>query len=59
MRKLLQPLVSGHYISESEIVENPDFIKTSYKEANKKRLSELRTKYDPEGLFFNYSEGLG
>ncbi len=57
--KLLHPCISGHYISESEIVEHPDYIKASYKEANRKRLAELRTKYDPEGVFFNYSEGLG
>lgn len=57
--KLLQPCISGHYISESEIVEHPDYVKASYKEANRKRLAELRAKYDPEGVFFNYSEGLG
>ncbi len=33
--KLLQPCINGHYISESEIVEHPDYVKASYKDANR------------------------
>jgi hypothetical protein len=56
--QLLKPYLSGHYVSETDTVGHPDYLKASYKEANFKRLSELRKKYDPEGVFFNFSEGL-
>jgi len=56
--QLLSPHVCGHYVSESNTVEHPDFAKASYKEANWERLAQLRKKYDPEGIFFAYSDGL-
>jgi FAD/FMN-containing dehydrogenase len=54
----LKPLLSGHYISETDTVTHPEYAKASYKEANWKRLAELRKKYDPDGVFFNFTEGL-
>jgi len=55
---LLGPFIAGHYVSESDTTGHPDYAKASYKEANWKRLGELRKKYDPEGVFFDYSGGL-
>ncbi len=54
----LLPLVSGHSTSETNTVRHPSFIKASYKEANWQRLSQLRKKHDPTGVFFDFSDGL-
>jgi FAD binding domain len=56
--QLLKPHIRGHYVAETNTVEHPDFAKASYKEANWQRLAQLRKKYDPEGVFFDFSSGL-
>jgi FAD/FMN-containing dehydrogenase len=56
--QLLKPFVAGHYVSETDTVGHPAYAKDSYKEANWHRLAELRKKYDPDGVFFNFSDGL-
>jgi len=56
--QLLKPYMSGHYVSETDTVGHPTYAKDSYKEANWHRLAELRKKYDPEGVFFNFTDGL-
>ena len=56
--RLLSPQICGHYVSETNTVEHPDFAKASYKEANWKRLAQLRKKYDPDQVFFDFSAGL-
>jgi FAD/FMN-containing dehydrogenase len=56
--QLLMPHISGHYVSESDTVGHPAYAKASYKEANWNRLAELRKKYDPDGVFFGFSDGL-
>ncbi len=56
--ELLEPMLSGHYVSESDTVKHPEYARAAYKEANWNRLAELRKKYDPDGVFFNFSEGL-
>jgi FAD/FMN-containing dehydrogenase len=55
---LLKPMLSGHYVSETDTVNHPEYARASYREANWKRLAELRKKYDPDGVFFNFTEGL-
>lgn len=55
---ILKPNIVGHYVSESDTVTHPDYLPASYKAANWARLAELRSKYDPEGVFFAYSDGL-
>jgi hypothetical protein len=50
--------VVGHYIAETDMVEHPEFSALSYEPANWKRLADLRKKHDPEGLFFDFREGL-
>lgn len=56
--KSLNPLISGRYISESDTVGHPSYLEQSYKPKNWERLAELRKKYDPDGVFFNYTDGL-
>jgi len=56
--ELLKPFVSWHYIGETDWVKYPHHIRGSYTEDNWKRLQELRKKHDPNGIFFNYSDGL-
>lgn len=56
--ELLKPFLAGYYISESDTVTYPHIVRDSYTETKWNRLRELRKKYDPEGVFFDYSEGL-
>ena len=57
--ELLKPFVAGYYIGESDTITYPYIVQESYTETKWKRLQELRKKYDPDGVFFNYSDGLG
>lgn len=54
----VMPMISGHYIAESSTDSHPQFIKESYKEANWNKLAELRKKYDPTGVFFDFTQGM-
>lgn len=56
--RLLKPMINGHYVSETDTVTHPEYAKASYKEANWERLAELRKNYDPDGVFFDFSDGL-
>ena len=56
--QLLKPYVVGHYVSETDMVGHPEYAKLSYAPANWERLIELRKKHDPDGLFFDFSDGL-
>lgn len=56
--ELLKPFVAGYYIGESDTVTYPNIIQESYTEGKWKRLQELRKKYDPDGVFYDYSDGL-
>jgi FAD/FMN-containing dehydrogenase len=56
--ELLKPFVAGYYIGESDTVTYPHIVQESYTEGKWKRLQELRKKYDPDGVFFDYSDGL-
>ena len=55
---LLKPYVVGHYISETDTVTHPDYARHSYTPASWQRLADLRRKLDPDGLFFDFGEGL-
>ena len=56
--ELLKPFVTGHYIGETDTITYPQHIQGSYTESKWKRLQELRKKYDPDGVFFHYPDGL-
>ena len=45
-------------LEKTDIVDHPSYTKASYKKANWQRLAELRQKHDPNGLFFNFDQGL-
>jgi FAD/FMN-containing dehydrogenase len=57
--RLLEPYVVGHYVAESDTVAHPEFARLSFAPASWQRLQELRQTYDPEGVFFDFSDGLG
>jgi FAD/FMN-containing dehydrogenase len=56
--ELLEPHVIGHYVSESNTARYPQYAEHAYSKANWERLTKLREKYDPSGVFFGYSDGL-
>jgi hypothetical protein len=56
--ELLQPYVAGHYVAESDTVTHPEYAKLSFTLANWARLNDLRVKHDPDGLFFDFCDGL-
>ena len=51
---LLQPYSKGTYINEIEATLFPERIKTSFSGENWQRLTELRRKYDPDGIFHSW-----
>lgn len=55
----LRPFNVGYYIGESNIVDRPATAVQAYRAENWQRLADLRAKYDPDGLFFGYFDGLG
>jgi FAD/FMN-containing dehydrogenase len=56
--KLLQPHIYGHYVGESDTVTYPAHAVGCFSSANWHRLADLRDKYDPDGVFFGYFDGL-
>jgi FAD/FMN-containing dehydrogenase len=58
MVQLMSPVVVGHYVAESDTVTHPEYVEKAYKAESLKRLGELRKQYDPDGVFFSYSDGL-
>ncbi|MEO6225434.1 MAG: FAD-binding oxidoreductase [Sphingomicrobium sp.] len=56
--ELLRPFNIGYYIGESDTVRRPSNAVQSVTAENWQRLAELRGKYDPDGLFFDYFDGL-
>lgn len=56
--RLLQPHIAGHYISETDTVAHPEYIQRAISPANWQRLAELRQQHDPDGLFFDFTDGL-
>jgi FAD/FMN-containing dehydrogenase len=55
---LIEPLLNGHYIGESDIVGHPEYLKKAISGRNMEKIEELRKKHDPDGVFFNYRDGL-
>jgi FAD/FMN-containing dehydrogenase len=56
--ELLKPHVAGHYIGETDFAGHPEFARLSYSPAAWEKINRLRKKLDPEGLFFDFSDGL-
>lgn len=55
---LLRPYNVGYYIGESNTVERPSNAVQAYSPESWHKLADLRKKYDPDGVFFDYFEGL-
>jgi FAD/FMN-containing dehydrogenase len=55
--RLLKPYVAGHYVAETDTVGHPEYARLSFAPASWQRLADLRQTYDPDGLFFNFTEG--
>jgi FAD/FMN-containing dehydrogenase len=55
---LLRPFNIGYYVGESDTVRRPSNAVESMLPENWKRLADLRDKYDPDGVFFGYFDGL-
>jgi len=55
---LLRPFNIGYYVGESDTVHTPSNAVQSLSPENWKRLADLRDKYDPDGVFFGYFDGL-
>lgn len=56
--KNMEPLIKGHYISESDTVGHPEYLDKAISKTNMEKLKALRAQYDPDGVFFNFSDGL-
>lgn len=56
--EILKPFVSGRYLGESDIVDDHSRAEEAFSPANWQRLQQLKTKYDPEGLFHGFFGGL-
>jgi hypothetical protein len=56
--KEFKPFTNQHYIGETDVVSNPDFGRHAFEAEQWHRLQSLRSKYDPDKLFFRLNEGL-
>lgn len=54
---ILKKFTSQHYIGETDIAQDPLRVLESYHSEKWKKLKQIRSKYDPEGLFFGF-EGI-
>jgi FAD/FMN-containing dehydrogenase len=52
--RLLRP-----YVAETDTVAHPEFARLSFAPANWQQLAQLRQQHDPDGRFFDFTEGLG
>jgi FAD/FMN-containing dehydrogenase len=55
---LMKPYIAGYYIGETDPVAVPSEATEAFSPASWKRLADLRDKYDPDGVFFGYFDGL-
>jgi FAD/FMN-containing dehydrogenase len=56
---IMQPFTAGHYIGETDYVQDPARVQESYAAEKWRRLEEIRAKYDPQGVFFGFLGGTG
>jgi FAD/FMN-containing dehydrogenase len=55
---LMKPYISGYYIGETDPVAIPSEATGAFSPESWKRLADLRDKYDPDGVFFGFFDGL-
>lgn len=56
--EILKPFATGRYIGESDIIDDPSRAEEAFSASNWRCLQQLKTKYDPEGLFYGFFGGL-
>jgi FAD/FMN-containing dehydrogenase len=56
--EILKPFASGRYLGESDIIDDPSRAEQAFSPSNWQRLQQLKTKYDPAGLFDGFFGGL-
>jgi FAD/FMN-containing dehydrogenase len=56
--EILKPFATGRYLGESDIIDDPSRAEEAFSASNWRRLQQLKTKYDPEGLFHGFFGGL-
>jgi hypothetical protein len=52
------PYICAHYVSETDTVGHPEYLKKAFTPENFARIEELRAKHDPTGVFFGFTDGL-
>ncbi|CAN5185949.1 FAD-binding oxidoreductase [soil metagenome] len=57
MLTIIKPFTAGHYVGETDTVQYADHAVAAFTRENWKKLAELRKKYDPTGLFFDFKNG--
>jgi FAD/FMN-containing dehydrogenase len=55
---LMKPYIAAYYIGETDPVAVPSEATGAFSPESWKRLADLREKYDPDGVFFGYFDGL-
>ncbi len=58
MMSILRPFTIGHYLGETDIVEDPSRSQACFAAANWNRLQKVRTELDPKGVFQGFNGGL-
>jgi FAD/FMN-containing dehydrogenase len=51
MSRILEPISTGHFISEADLEAHPGRLARSFTPANWERVRSLRAQWDPDGLF--------
>lgn len=54
----LRPFNLGYYLGESNTIERPGNVPQAFTPEKWQKLLNLRAKYDPHGVFFDYFDGL-
>jgi FAD/FMN-containing dehydrogenase len=52
MSGLLEPIATGHFISEADLIAHPQRLARCFLPGHWERVQELRARHDPEGVFF-------
>ncbi|WP_405603489.1 FAD-binding oxidoreductase [Streptomyces sp. NBC_01410] len=52
--RAVEPLGTGHYIAEADLMADPSRTRRSFSPADWDRLERLKARYDPEDVFFSY-----
>jgi FAD/FMN-containing dehydrogenase len=56
--ELMKPHIAGYYIGETDPVAFPSEATGAFSPENWKHLADLRARYDPDGVFFAFFDGL-